>query len=445
MAHNANLSEQRLNILKHIAVLRSLNVSQQDIAKRLGLSQSAVSKFIQQALRLDLLRQGPLVTNFDDADKIVGELLGTEELEKRLLELKERDGWAILPKIHVSYASRYREPTQRQEEEGQAMRQWDEAVVRWGKAVAKPICALLSRSNTIGICWGRQIRSVVDGIQALGPERIPVEVAPMWGQRLTLQPEPDDAVFTDHLRLSCNRLAADLATALNHSNINRYKYYMPVFDLIPINEYIVRLNDTRISEAALKEHMRNPDLGGKFDEEGNVKFPGELRETLESIEAYRLVFGPQDDSFVRRMEVVIASVGAGGRRAFGTGESDNYGNIPLKWLRDCALGDIGGILLLKPSDKLPKGRDKTVVRWQFEQIRRHWTGVRIEHLKSCAIRADREGRPGVIVLAVGARRAEVTLACMKQGLINHLFSDNMHAQELKKLVESELHAVRGHR
>jgi DNA-binding transcriptional regulator LsrR (DeoR family) len=429
--------EDKLKLLKRVAVLRSQGWDQASIAESLGVSQSAVSKLLDKALHGDppLLRESLPICVFDDADMIARDLMDTRELEDRLRELAKLEGWVRVPNVRTYSAGPYGEPTEQQEEQGQGLREWDEAVVRWGKAVSKPVFDLLSGSETIGICWGRQIRSVVDGMHALGQKaRSPVRVAPMWGQRLTLEPEKYDTVFTNHLKLGCNSLAADLATALNGNTINPYEYFMPVFDLIPICSIISFDN---LTEYQLKAYRKK--LKKELDDYKDSVM--DLRNKLNTIDTYNNVFGYDRTAFARRMQTVIAAVGASGRGAFGRGEK--YGNIPRQWLKDCILGDIGGVLLPKPSDELPMGRNEAVVRWQFRLFRYHWTGVRRLDLKACARRADRDGHPGVIVLAVGWRRAPVTLACMRQGLVNHLFADNVHAQQLQRLVESELQAVRG--
>jgi hypothetical protein len=450
---NAKSEADKLKRLKEVAVLRSRGWDQVAIAECLGMSQSAVSKALNEALRYvpPLLCARNPVCNFDGAEKIASRLLRDEErkLKASLDKLAEFHKNWVAPDVHVDYAGRYEEPPEGLPEGSFDMSSWDDAVVAWGKTVAEPIFKVISRAHSIGICWGRQIRSVVNGIKELNPpkrgEKDAAIVAPMWGQRLTLYTQRGDTVFKNHVDLSSNQLAADLASALNSDDLDKYKYYMPVFDLIPVNEAVLRLKKPPSSMEGLHDYWRKEGLcGSEIDEETeDVVFPRTLRKIFEeSIDVYNDVFGSNNkDAFANKMEAVIASVGASGHRAFSP--TKDYGNIPWEWLEECVLGDIGGVFLPKPDKELPKGRDKAVVAWQCKQLSYYWTGVSEDHLAKCAkrARARRGGPPGVIVLAVGARRAKVTLECMKKNIINHLVVDTGHAEELRKLVDSELRAA----
>jgi hypothetical protein len=56
-----------------------------------------------------------------------------------------------------------------------------------------------------------------------------------------------------------------------------------------------------------------------------------------------------------------------------------------------------------------------------------WTGMRIDHLRQCAMTARREGfqaeKPGVLMLATGARRRNIVLRCVELGLVSELIID----------------------
>jgi DNA-binding transcriptional regulator LsrR (DeoR family) len=64
-------------------------------------------------------------------------------------------------------------------------------------------------------------------------------------------------------------------------------------------------------------------------------------------------------------------------------------------------------------------------------INERWTGVRLEHIHRCATAAARDhGRAGVIVFAMGRAKAQITLACVRAGLITELVIDHDLARAL---------------
>src|SRR5207253_198591 len=67
-------------------------------------------------------------------------------------------------------------------------------------------------------------------------------------------------------------------------------------------------------------------------------------------------------------------------------------------------------------------------------INERWTGVRLEHIRRCADATARDhSRAGVIVLAMGAAKAQITLECVRAGLITELVIDHDLATALLAL------------
>src|SRR5205085_2380645 len=94
--------------------------------------------------------------------------------------------------------------------------------------------------------------------------------------------------------------------------------------------------------------------------------------------------------------------------------------VTKEQLQDRVVGDIGGVFLPRTA------RDRVV-----RGINERWTGVRLEHILRCARAAARDHtRAGVIVLAVGAAKAQVTLDSVRAGLITELIIDHDLAQAL---------------
>ena len=67
-----------------------------------------------------------------------------------------------------------------------------------------------------------------------------------------------------------------------------------------------------------------------------------------------------------------------------------------------ASADISGVLLARPEAEAP-GRSGDLLN----AIRDHWSGISMEALLDCALRARANRRGGVLVLALGARKAPV--------------------------------------
>lgn len=58
-----------------------------------------------------------------------------------------------------------------------------------------------------------------------------------------------------------------------------------------------------------------------------------------------------------------------------------------------------------------------------EELRKRWTGLKIEHLEACSSRAFAErvaSRPGVTLLSFGASHSEIVLEAIRRGIVNQL-------------------------
>ena len=67
-------------------------------------------------------------------------------------------------------------------------------------------------------------------------------------------------------------------------------------------------------------------------------------------------------------------------------------------------------------------------------IRDHWSGISMEALVDCARRARAKRRGGVLVLALGARKAPVIYECLRRGLISQLIVDSDLADALGRIL-----------
>ena len=379
--------------MKMAAFLRSKQYTQKEIAQRLRIDQSYVSKLLKEALVGGGVDNKPLLKEYvageglGEMDKLEEEIENTNRVVQAIERLAEHGRWRRVPKVKMFEAGSYSDSKRKE---------WDSAVRRWANDAAPAIYEIIRHCPLIGITWGRQLRACVDGMSRLRlePRRKPVDVFPLWGQRLSLQRDSDDPLFSNHLELSSNSLSATLFAALNqHIDLNKYnpyKYYLPIPDFIPL--------DKRISFDNFKEREVENEMNGVST----------IMESFRRIEAYSAVFGDDRDdpaALVNQAGAIIASVGPASYRGLWP-EHTTYGGIPWMWYENWFLGDLGGVLVARKMEEvkpeLRLGYER--FRRQFDRVAGHWTGVREEHIRRCANKADGQKQPGVIVLAVGGAK-----------------------------------------
>ena len=103
------------------------------------------------------------------------------------------------------------------------------------------------------------------------------------------------------------------------------------------------------------------------------------------------------------------------------------GHLDREELQQLVVGDIGGVLLTRPTPA--KAARPTV-----DRLRSMWTGISRDQLEAIARRAASEGErtPGVILTTFGEARAEVVAEALTQGLCTELLIDDELAQCLKR-------------
>ena len=96
-------------------------------------------------------------------------------------------------------------------------------------------------------------------------------------------------------------------------------------------------------------------------------------------------------------------------------------------LRSLIAVEVGGVCIPRPDLTT---REQCV----FDTIQGSWTGLRLEHLETCARRNTdpNTGSPGVVVVSAGPNRAKSILELIKRGMVNHLIVDDILADELEK-------------
>jgi DNA-binding transcriptional regulator LsrR (DeoR family) len=139
---------------------------------------------------------------------------------------------------------------------------------------------------------------------------------------------------------------------------------------------------------------------------------------------YQTIFGPSATPLVNQLDTLITSVGS-----FNEGwlvykdELIRVGGIPRETLREVALGDIDGVLL--PKSPLTASQAE-----EFNAMAGAWTGLTLQQCQRIAREAAHSGRPGVIVVAIGANKKAIVREVVQLGLVNELIIDHDLAKAL---------------
>ena len=269
---------------------------------------------------------------------------------------------------------------------------YDERLRGFGRAAAARLQELFPAMRLAGVAWGRTIAHVVEGLRQLNPRPpglpAPVQFVPLTGEPLAY-PDPETSSST---------LAHRLIEVVSGGAA-------PFVSLAAVPAFIP----------------------AKYSRPGREV----IRDFIAEIAGYRVIFARRDEQgrpqvpLADRLDTIVTAVGTVSTEVSGRLLDDRMEaeGITKEQLRRRVIGDIGGVFL-------PREARDPVVRG----INERWTGVRLEHLARCA-RAAREASgerppPGVVVLAAGAVKAPVVLACVRAGLASELILDHELARAL---------------
>ena len=160
-------------------------------------------------------------------------------------------------------------------------------------------------------------------------------------------------------------------------------------------------------------------------------------------EAYLRIFGNPDKSntstdssavrknpLIHRIDTVLTSISIEGR-PFGFGKA---ASLIAPQLSEVLVGDIGGVPLKKPN--LPPAREDL-----FRKLYQRWTGLRKEHLQTCAARAQRgertESAAGVILAAMGEDKAGCVIEAVRARLVNHIVIDTGLKRAIERIIRQD--------
>src|SRR5271165_1566627 len=361
------------------AKLRSVGTPQRNIAEQLDVSQGEVSRLLEDARRTGWLAENPEFKKADDAVWNLAEqyfFSAARTLDRLRATFERTDGGKLLNRATLI------------------------DVLPGGSiapASARIVAALLGQAHLVGVTWGNTLSGLVDALGKLveAPRRRgathQVQFVPLCGEPLR---DPGDP--SNH---SSSVLALRLTSAFNPG---------------------YRADRTTPSIAGVQAFIPL-----EFRKGAEVET---IRRFISRVRGYTHVFGAADQQaangppLANRLDAILTSVGTveGRHRGIFLNERIASGDISELDLERTSVGDVGGVII--PAAGISRAEEDRI-----KAMNDRWTGVRLEHLRHCAETAMTAGftpeKPGVLMLAVGARRRKIMLRCIELGLVNELIID----------------------
>ena len=271
-------------------------------------------------------------------------------------------------------------------------------------AAVHTIRTLLSKVEIVGVTWGRTISRLVRTLGAHihdAPRgQDPIRFVPLCGEPLKDRFEP--------IKFSSSALASQFSTIFNGSDRPRPPSLAGVPAFIPKFKM----------KSGVQVARTRPEVRA-------------IREFLRQVAGYAEVMDDEDsdtgssEHLVNHLGAILTSVGVVEEeyRGIFLQERVQIGDITESELKECVVGDLGGIIIPKPDLTADQAR-------HIDELNQRWTGIKQRHIVQCAEAAD-DTRPGVILLALGRRRRSVAMRCIELGLVNELIVDQSLAQALE--------------
>jgi len=276
-----------------------------------------------------------------------------------------------------------------------------DALTECGRRSAHELYALLIRSKVLGVASGHTLRAACDGVAA----RASFARASDRADVVHVIPTSGEPIGAGAVDTNSTSLASLLSQALNRRRV-------PVPSLAGVPSVIPRKYQAERREIVLE-------------------FIADLR-------AYRDIFvgraGADDPRpWIERLDSILTCAGAFGSWQAYDNELTRTVGIGSDELAEVADGDIGGVLIPRPSLSARK-------RQRFDEIARLWTGMqlgdyrRIAHAAELKRTSGSAGPPGVIVCAFGANKARIVdVLVTRTRVVNHLLIDHALADALAEI------------
>jgi len=356
------------------AALSAQGKRQTEIAVALDLSQSAVSRLLQDVQDYILVTRAFAWDRLPPAtQQEVRRRISHREIGGRVAHLAEQHGQPA-PAVHVVSLGE-------EQQNGPPF----ETFAAQAAIVLRDL--LVDVRGRVGVAWGSTLWYVTLALRSILPhpfrKQDPIEFVPLCGDPLI-----------DTLELYADRTSSRIVSDLSK---------------------IVNGDETRPAWLGLV-----PAFIPREFKRAEIRVIDRL---IDLVPQYPRIFGPRIPRarsaapFAGDLNMIVTAAGPA-KRPLGFGRNPLLGlaDRESKALADSIYGDIGGVLLPRPTGG-PAPHQLVV------ELTRRWTGLKIEHLKACAARAFAEpsrARPGVTLFAFGADHADVVIEAVRRGLANQL-------------------------
>lgn len=402
-----------------VAYLTHRGIPQFEIAKALGISQSTVSRLLREATDSKVLRTRTefasshisedllqrIAQRWDyyaearDLLKKLNEELGFKTLKRVLIPRLPSESMAVGDQLATSAGSRDHKDISR--------------------AAASYMAHRFSALTHVGVLPGRTVRSLAGSLRHYaGLTQSGITFVPLTGLPYFLEGEYP-------IELSATEVAKSFARAVNLTARTQSGKSKELIDInsIPICIPKNHKNSERINSAEIKT----------------------LKHFFTELPNYNRVYGDREGQggLMAEVEMVVTSVGAVDRGSpwYGNylkntiGLSSKRGD-PLDIARYVA-GEIGCVFLPLPGGS----RSQRSAAEHLEEVETRWiAGPRLGDLQRMADRLPEAGKPGVIVIAHGAAKAEVLYSAIQHRCVNEVIIDLPLADRLKSMVDKAIAA-----
>jgi DNA-binding transcriptional regulator LsrR (DeoR family) len=382
------MGPDRFMLLAVAYLLGSKRRSQREVAEIIGISASYVNKLKSRALKDGYLVEDVRFVGhgLSESDLAEVEARATPKALARELQQLAEESRVAAPCVRV-FPGTVRTAKSR---EG-----WGERLDAFGISVATYLAGILANSNVCGVAWGETLSAIVRGLERIGPPAA-------WAKRpLMFVPIAGEPLGKGPAATSASTLAQRLDEIVSGDTQHRSSLSLGALPALIPREFSVA------EEQVIKKLFR-------------------------FVDAYRAVFGgdgyqtPQPP-WIERIDMLLTSVGPLERPlGYGGNALLRAADVDVEELRRMIAGDVAGVLLPRPALN-PKARDT------LADIRRRWRGIQDVHLRRCAERG-RKGRPGIVIVALGANKAATVREVVQRGLVNHLLIDDDLAEALQRLL-----------
>lgn len=361
------------------------SMSQEEIGRVLGgISQAHVSRLLAQAEKNGwLVTELRFVKGDISAETLedIYQLLEPPLLTKLIREIGDENGCCV-PNIRV-----FESGSASDTNEAMELRR-----KRFGRVAAGRLAEMLQTSRAVGVAWGKTVSNIIEGLGSHhlhSQQEQPIQFVPACAELVGLA-MPD---------YSSTRLVERLNDLINDGKGER-------LSLTGVPAYIPK----RYKEAQAEM----------------------IRQYVYDISSYKKIFRDKNP-LISKLDTLITSIGSPALPVGGSiSELLKAGDISSRKLQSLIVGDMGGVLIPKPS--LSAKEHRVIV-----QLNNMWTGISYEHLEKIAYDAtDDTRKPGNIVVAIGKDKAPALSEIIRLGLVNELLIDKSLEQALIQTFSKKL-------